>query len=116
ACPPTGRFSLFVSSLSACHRYLPSCPTRRSSDLFTPPMRRAVEIFEAACIAAVLPLALAVMGLYSTLRHLDIGCWNKPTAPRLPGGSRAFGSDDATTLGTGAGCGKRRCRTDTPAA
>src|SRR5690606_38372985 len=40
---------------------------------FTPPMRRAVEIFEAACIAAVLPLALAVMGLYSTLRHLDIG-------------------------------------------
>src|SRR5690606_447792 len=83
---------------------------------FTPPMRRAVEIFEAACIAAVLPLALAVMDLYSTLRHLDIGCWNKPTAPRLPGGSRAFGSDDATTLGTGAGCGKRRCRTDTPAA
>ena len=40
---------------------------------FTPPMRRAVEIFEAACIASVLPLALAVMGLYSTLRHLDIG-------------------------------------------
>ncbi|EID53824.1 type VII secretion integral membrane protein EccD [Saccharomonospora xinjiangensis] len=40
---------------------------------FTPPMRRAVEIFEAACIAAVLPLALAVMGLYSTLRHLDLG-------------------------------------------
>ncbi|MEU6640981.1 type VII secretion integral membrane protein EccD [Saccharomonospora sp. NPDC046836] len=40
---------------------------------FSPPMRRTVEIFEAICIASVLPLALAVMGLYSTLRHLDIG-------------------------------------------
>lgn len=40
---------------------------------FSPPMRRTVEIIEAVCIAAVLPLALAVMGLYSTLRHLDIG-------------------------------------------
>lgn len=40
---------------------------------FTPPMRRTVEIFEAVCIASVIPLALAVMGLYSTLRHLDIG-------------------------------------------
>jgi type VII secretion integral membrane protein EccD len=40
---------------------------------FSPPMRRTVEIIEAICIAAVLPLALAVMGLYSTLRHLDIG-------------------------------------------
>ncbi|MFC4001522.1 type VII secretion integral membrane protein EccD [Prauserella oleivorans] len=40
---------------------------------FSPPMRRTVEIIEAVCIAAVLPLALAVMNLYSTLRHLDIG-------------------------------------------
>ncbi|WP_048876850.1 type VII secretion integral membrane protein EccD [Saccharomonospora saliphila] len=40
---------------------------------FTPPMRRTVEIIEAVCIASVLPLAFAVMGLYSTLRHLDIG-------------------------------------------
>ncbi|WP_199434396.1 type VII secretion integral membrane protein EccD [Qaidamihabitans albus] len=40
---------------------------------FSPPMRRTVEIIEAICIATVLPLALAVMGLYSTLRHLDIG-------------------------------------------
>ncbi|MFF5986345.1 type VII secretion integral membrane protein EccD [Prauserella flavalba] len=40
---------------------------------FSPPMRRTVEIIEAICIASVLPLALAVMGLYSTLRHLDIG-------------------------------------------
>ncbi|MBK1784006.1 type VII secretion integral membrane protein EccD [Prauserella cavernicola] len=40
---------------------------------FSPPMRRTVEIIEAICIATVLPLALAVMGLYSTLRHLGIG-------------------------------------------
>lgn len=39
---------------------------------FSPPMRRTVEIIEAICIATVLPFALAVMGLYSTLRHLDI--------------------------------------------
>jgi type VII secretion integral membrane protein EccD len=39
---------------------------------FSPPLRRTVEIFEAICIAVVLPLALAVMGLYSTLRHLDL--------------------------------------------
>ncbi|MCE7005774.1 type VII secretion integral membrane protein EccD [Kibdelosporangium philippinense] len=38
---------------------------------FSPPLRRGVEIFEAICIAAVLPLSLAVMDLYSTLRHLD---------------------------------------------
>ena len=40
---------------------------------FSPPLRRTVEIIEAICIAAVLPLALAVMDLYSTLRHLDLG-------------------------------------------
>ena len=39
---------------------------------FSPPLRRTVEIIEAVCIAVVLPLALAVMGLYSTLRHLGI--------------------------------------------
>ena len=39
---------------------------------FSPPLRRTVEIFEAICIAVVLPLALAVMGLYGTLRHLGI--------------------------------------------
>jgi type VII secretion integral membrane protein EccD len=38
---------------------------------FSPPLRRAVEVFEAICIASVLPLALAVMNLYSTLRHLN---------------------------------------------
>ncbi|ALG13856.1 type VII secretion integral membrane protein EccD [Kibdelosporangium phytohabitans] len=38
---------------------------------FSPPLRRGVEVFEAICIAAVLPLALAVMDLYSTLRHLN---------------------------------------------
>ncbi|WP_026424151.1 type VII secretion integral membrane protein EccD [Actinokineospora inagensis] len=37
---------------------------------FSPPLRRTVEIFEAACITAVLPLALAVMDLYSVLRHV----------------------------------------------
>lgn len=40
---------------------------------FSPPLRRSVEIFEAICIATVLPLALAVMDLYATLRHLNIG-------------------------------------------
>jgi type VII secretion integral membrane protein EccD len=39
---------------------------------FSPPLRRTVELFEAVCIAVVLPLALAVMNLYSTLRHLDL--------------------------------------------
>jgi len=37
---------------------------------FSPVLRRSVDLFEAVCIAAVVPLALAVMDLYSTLRHL----------------------------------------------
>ncbi|SDD47719.1 type VII secretion integral membrane protein EccD [Actinokineospora iranica] len=37
---------------------------------FSPPLRRSVEVFEAICIAIVLPLALAVMDLYATLRHV----------------------------------------------
>ncbi|MDV6013093.1 type VII secretion integral membrane protein EccD [Haloechinothrix sp. LS1_15] len=40
---------------------------------FSPPMRRSVEIFEAICIAAVLPLALGVMGLYGHLRVVGSG-------------------------------------------
>src|SRR5699024_2739533 len=40
---------------------------------FSPPMRRTVEIIEAICIATVLPIAFAVMGLYSVVRHLDLG-------------------------------------------
>ncbi|WP_306989832.1 type VII secretion integral membrane protein EccD [Amycolatopsis thermophila] len=40
---------------------------------FSPPLRRTVEIFEAICIATVLPLALAVMDLYATLRHISFG-------------------------------------------
>ncbi|MFD2422301.1 type VII secretion integral membrane protein EccD [Amycolatopsis pigmentata] len=40
---------------------------------FSPPLRRSVEIFEAVCIATVLPLALAVMDLYTTLRHVSFG-------------------------------------------
>ena len=39
---------------------------------FSPPLRRTVEIIEAICIAVLLPLALAVMNLYSTLRHANI--------------------------------------------
>lgn len=39
---------------------------------FSPPMRRTVEIIEAICIATVLPIALAVMDLYATVRHLDL--------------------------------------------
>ncbi|MQA09617.1 MAG: type VII secretion integral membrane protein EccD [Pseudonocardiaceae bacterium] len=39
---------------------------------FSPPLRRTVEILEAVCIATVLPLALAVMDLYSVLRHVNV--------------------------------------------
>jgi len=39
---------------------------------FSPVLRRAVDVFEAICIIAVVPLALAVMDLYSTLRHLNL--------------------------------------------
>ncbi|MEW2499345.1 type VII secretion integral membrane protein EccD [Amycolatopsis sp. CA-161197] len=39
---------------------------------FSPPLRRTVEILEAICIAVVLPLALGVMDLYTTLRHLNL--------------------------------------------
>ncbi|WP_436492358.1 type VII secretion integral membrane protein EccD [Actinokineospora sp. HUAS TT18] len=38
---------------------------------FSPPLRRTVEIIEAICIASVLPIALAVMELYSTLRQVS---------------------------------------------
>jgi hypothetical protein len=31
-----------------------------------------VEILEAICIAVVIPLALGVMDLYTTLRHLNL--------------------------------------------
>lgn len=41
-------------------------PSRR----FSPPLRRSVDIVEAVLIAAVLPLALAVMELYRTFRQL----------------------------------------------
>jgi type VII secretion integral membrane protein EccD len=44
-------------------------PQRR----FSPPLRRTVDLFEAVLIAAVLPLALAVMHLYGIVRHLNIG-------------------------------------------
>ncbi|MCG8916650.1 type VII secretion integral membrane protein EccD [Actinokineospora sp. PR83] len=39
---------------------------------FSPPLRRTVEVFEAICIAVVLPLALAVMDLYSSLRQVSL--------------------------------------------
>jgi len=44
-------------------------PERR----FSPVLRRSVDILESVLIAAVLPLAFAVMGLYSFARHLHIG-------------------------------------------
>ncbi|MGQ0839128.1 type VII secretion integral membrane protein EccD [Actinokineospora sp.] len=37
---------------------------------FSPPLRRTVEIIEAICIAVILPIALAVMDLYATLRSV----------------------------------------------
>ena len=40
---------------------------------FSPVLRRAVDIFEAVLIAAVLPLALAVMNLYGIIRHVHFG-------------------------------------------
>ena len=39
---------------------------------FSPVLRRSVDVTEAVLIAAVLPVALAVMDLYATVRHLDI--------------------------------------------
>lgn len=41
-------------------------PQRR----FSPPLRRGVELAEALLLAGVLPVALAVMGLYTTMRGL----------------------------------------------
>jgi type VII secretion integral membrane protein EccD len=38
---------------------------------FSPPLRRTVDILEAILIAAVIPLALAVMDLYDVLRHVS---------------------------------------------
>ncbi|MGH3435201.1 MAG: type VII secretion integral membrane protein EccD [Sciscionella sp.] len=43
------------------------------SQKFSPVMRRTVDIFEALLIAAVLPLAFAVMDLYSVVRHIKLG-------------------------------------------
>lgn len=39
---------------------------------FSPVLRRSVDVTEAVLIASVLPVALAVLDLYSTIRHLDI--------------------------------------------
>lgn len=40
---------------------------------FSPVLRRTVDIIEIILIASVLPLALAVLNLYSTVRHLHVG-------------------------------------------
>lgn len=40
---------------------------------FSPVLRRAVDVVEAVLIVSVLPLALAVMNLYSTIRHMHFG-------------------------------------------
>lgn len=42
------------------------------SQRFSPVLRRAVDLSEAVLIVSVLPIALAVMDLYSTIRHLNI--------------------------------------------
>ena len=39
---------------------------------FSPVLRRSVDVTEAVLIASVLPVALAVMDLYSTIRHLNV--------------------------------------------
>jgi type VII secretion integral membrane protein EccD len=40
---------------------------------FSPVLRRSVDTLEAVLIVSVLPLALAVMGLYSSIRHVHFG-------------------------------------------
>jgi type VII secretion integral membrane protein EccD len=40
---------------------------------FSPVLRRAVDVLEALLIVSVLPLALAVMDLYSQVRHVNFG-------------------------------------------
>jgi type VII secretion integral membrane protein EccD len=40
---------------------------------FSPVLRRGVDVLEAVLIVSVLPLALAVMNLYSTIRHMHFG-------------------------------------------
>jgi type VII secretion integral membrane protein EccD len=40
---------------------------------FSPVLRRAVDVLEAVLIVSVLPLALAVMNLYGTIRHMHFG-------------------------------------------
>ena len=40
---------------------------------FSPVLRRAVDVLEALLIVSVLPLALAVMDLYSGIRHVHFG-------------------------------------------
>ncbi len=40
---------------------------------FSPVLRRSVDVLEAVLIVSVLPLALAVMNLYSTIRHMHFG-------------------------------------------
>jgi type VII secretion integral membrane protein EccD len=70
---PTGRllwvFGVLVLVAAAALMVGVVFPNQR----FSPPLRRSVEIFEAICIATVLPLALAVMDLYTTLRHVSFG-------------------------------------------
>jgi len=39
---------------------------------FSPVLRRSVDVTEAILIASVLPIALAVMDLYATIRHINI--------------------------------------------
>jgi type VII secretion integral membrane protein EccD len=52
-----GAFALFLSTARARRRVSPTT-------------MRLIDFFESAVIIAVLPLAVGVMGLYSTLRHL----------------------------------------------
>jgi hypothetical protein len=40
---------------------------------FSPVLRRAVDVLEALLIVSVLPLALAVMNLYGSVRHMHFG-------------------------------------------
>ncbi len=61
-----GMFAGLVAAAAAAMVVGVVFPSRR----FSPPLRRSVDIVEAVLIAAVLPLALAVMELYQMFRQL----------------------------------------------
>ena len=52
------------SSPSSCSRWPSCCPDRR----YAPPWSRAADVVESLLVLSVIPLALAVMGVYGAIR------------------------------------------------